>query len=339
MRALPLSLMPRTMLAWSGVALAGVVLSTLFLLWTTQPGSLTDRLIARIDWYAAIAIPAGMLAIELMFVGWQRSSLRKLLVGRSASARSDIAYQVLTLFGGADVLMRLFACGLIAAIEGLMQAQVGLFALGEISPWVRWPLLFLTGNFFGYWQHRAMHSRWLWSIHKSHHSAEEFTVVNAFRGHPLEFVLGGIAAVVPLVLLGFPVGDVALYMTVAGFVAAYVHGNLIRPRMLNRALEAIGLMTPSVHKVHHSLRIEHRDTNFGDMINVWDRLFGTYVAPPDDVFDIEIGVDDMRDRHSTLNPLREIVMQTMDWLATMRREAAAVIGRRATGASGLTPGG
>jgi sterol desaturase/sphingolipid hydroxylase (fatty acid hydroxylase superfamily) len=334
MRTLPLSLMPRTLLAWSAVAVAGIALSILFLLWNAPPGSLIDRLVARVDWYAAIAIPAGMLVIELAFVGWQRSSLRKLLVGRSASARSDIAYQVLTLFGGAEVLTRLFACGLIGVIEGLMQAQVGLFSLAELPPWLRWPLLFLTGNFFGYWQHRAMHSRWLWSIHKSHHSAEEFTVVNAFRGHPLEFVFGGIAAVLPLVLLGFPAGDVALYMTVAGFVAAYVHSNLIRRRLLNRALEAIGLMTPSAHKVHHSLRIEHRDTNFGDMVNVWDRLFGTYVKPPADVFDIEIGVDDMRGRHSTLNPLREIAAQTADWLANLRREAAALSGRRSTDAPG-----
>ncbi len=324
MRTTTLSLVPRSLFAWLGIAAASITLSAAFLLWNAPSGGLLDRLIARIDWYAAIAIPAGMLLVELIFVGWQRSSLRKLIVLRSASARSDIAYQMLVLFGGGEVLVRLFACGLIAVIEGVMQGGVGLFALGELPAWLRFPLLFLFGNFCGYWQHRAMHSRWLWSIHKSHHSAEEFTVVNAFRGHPLEFVLGGAAAVLPAALLGFPAADIAIYMMVAGFAAAYVHSNLIRPRALNRALEWIGVMTPTGHKVHHSLSAEHRDRNFGDMTNIWDRLFGTYVVPPENVFDLQIGVDDMRDRHSTLNPLREIMVQTKDWLAGLLRELGPV---------------
>jgi len=320
MQAIAFSPMSRSLLAWMGIAAASIALSAAFLLWNAPSDGLLSRLIARIDWYAAMAIPAGMLLVELVFAGWQRSSLRKLLVLRSASVRSDIAYQVMVLFGGGEVLVRLFACGLIAVIEGVMQGGVGLFALGELPAWLRFPLLFLFGNFCGYWQHRAMHSRWLWSIHKSHHSAEEFTIVNSFRGHPLEFVLGGAAAVLPAALLGFPAADIAIYMMVGGFTAAYVHSNLIRPRALNRALEWMGVMTPAGHKVHHSLSMEHRDRNFGDMMNVWDRLFGTYVVPPEDVLDLEIGVDDMRDRHSTLNPLREIALQTKDWLATVKRE-------------------
>ncbi|MBV8189773.1 MAG: sterol desaturase family protein [Alphaproteobacteria bacterium] len=298
---------------WLIVALASLTLT----LAATASSAVSGDVWGHIEWWGGIAIPAIALSAEFLLMGWKVSSLRRLCVSPSVSARSDLLYQALVLMGGMEMLVRLSACGLLAVVEGMSPGAVGWISLADLPIWLRLPLLLLAGNFVGYWEHRAMHSRWLWPLHKAHHSAKEFTIVNAFRGHPLEFGLQAITSTAFLALLGFSADDIALYVVVGSYAAAFVHSNLTRLDWLQH----LGVMTAGGHRMHHAVDPACHGRNFGDMLNIWDRLFGTYLATRPGVTEVEIGVEEQAGRHNTGNPLAEIAFQTKDWLAVLLREA------------------
>ena len=144
--------------------------------------------------------------------------------------------------------------------------------------------------------HRALH-RWplLWRLHRVHHSDTDYDCSIGLRFHPAEALLTQailIAAVValgvsPLTVLVSDVATIAL-----GYV---VHGNVSLPERLERALGTV-LVTPDVHRVHHSVREDESRSNFGSILSCWDRLFGTYRAGPvGGQLGMVIGLEDLRD--------------------------------------------
>ena len=141
-------------------------------------------------------------------------------------------------------------------------------------------VLFIGQEFCYYWYHRAAHRvRWFWTTHSVHHSPNELTLAAAFRigifgkltGTPLFFV--------PLVWLGFDVRTVFSVLTLNLLYQFWIHVTWI-PRL--GWLEYV-LNTPSSHRVHHASNDAYLDANFGGVLIVFDRLFGTYVAERDDL--------------------------------------------------------
>jgi sterol desaturase/sphingolipid hydroxylase (fatty acid hydroxylase superfamily) len=136
-----------------------------------------------------------------------------------------------------------------------------------------WGLLFLASEFLYYWQHRMSHEvRWLWATHSVHHSAEEFTLPAAFRLGWTGWLSGLWLFFLPLPLLGWHPAAVAAVIAVNLRFQYYLHSEL--PPWLG-PLEWI-FNTPSAHRVHHASNPAYIDRNFGGVLIVFDRLFGTY---------------------------------------------------------------
>lgn len=140
------------------------------------------------------------------------------------------------------------------------------------APW-SWALLFLLSEFLYYWQHRCSHEmRWLWASHSVHHSTEELTLPAALRLGWTGPVSGLWVFFLPLPLLGWHPAAVAAVLAINLRFQYFLHSEL--PPWLG-PLEWI-FNTPSAHRVHHASNPAYLDKNFGGVLIIFDRLFGTY---------------------------------------------------------------
>jgi exosortase len=136
-------------------------------------------------------------------------------------------------------------------------------------------LAFLFLDFWRYWEHRAFHAvPLLWRLHLVHHSDTHVDVTTTERHHPIEVVLSTLVLLTLIVVLGLPAAALAAYLVVAEVVALYSHANVRAPAFLDALI-----VTPSMHAVHHSDSQPQTDSNFGSVLTIWDRWFGTYVDP------------------------------------------------------------
>ena len=142
-------------------------------------------------------------------------------------------------------------------------------------------LTFVLLDLWRYWEHRFFHRiPWLWRMHLVHHSDTHIDVTTSERHHPLEFILGTVVMMGLIAALGLPAAAVGFYLLAATVVALYSHANLRLDPSLDRLLRSV-IVTPSQHAVHHSDLRAETDSNYGSVLTVWDRLFGTYVDPQD----------------------------------------------------------
>jgi sterol desaturase/sphingolipid hydroxylase (fatty acid hydroxylase superfamily) len=144
----------------------------------------------------------------------------------------------------------------------------------DLGTWWGLALLFLALEFCYYWFHRASHRvRWFWATHAVHHSANEMNLSAAYRlgwTGKLSFAL---AFFLPMALVGFPPQIIIFAFSVNLLYQFWIHSEWI-PQL--GWLEGI-LNTPSAHRVHHAANLEYLDANYGGVLIVFDRLFGTYV--------------------------------------------------------------
>jgi sterol desaturase/sphingolipid hydroxylase (fatty acid hydroxylase superfamily) len=154
--------------------------------------------------------------------------------------------------------------------------------VGEIAldGWPAFAALFLGQEFCYYWFHRAAHRvRWFWCNHAVHHSPNELNLSAAYRIGFLGRASGSAAFYVPLIWLGFEPRVVFAMLSLNLLYQFWIHATWI-PRL--GWLELV-LNTPSAHRVHHAANLEYLDANYGGVLIVFDRLFGTYRAERDDV--------------------------------------------------------
>ncbi|MGQ0565112.1 MAG: sterol desaturase family protein [Gemmobacter sp.] len=188
-------------------------------------------------------------------------------------------------------------------------------------------VLFVVSDFVNYWYHRFHHDwRLLWPIHALHHSAEELNPVTAYRHHPLYIVLAVplnavVIGVAQALLLVFMTGSLDLFL-LAGTNFFYAVFNLFASNLRHshiwlrypRVLEHI-LISPAQHQCHHSVDPRHHNRNYGEVLALWDWMFGTlYLPEPDET--IRFGLGDaagnpLPQPHPTLRqalgvPLREV---------------------------------
>ncbi len=141
-------------------------------------------------------------------------------------------------------------------------------------------LLFIGLEFFYYWYHRAAHTtRWFWAAHSVHHSPNQFNLAAAYRLGWFGRFTGTSLFFTPLVLLGFTPEAVLTALFLNLLYQFWIHAEWI-PKL--GWLEYV-LNTPSSHRVHHARNPEYLDANYGGVLIVFDRLFGTYVAEKKDV--------------------------------------------------------
>jgi sterol desaturase/sphingolipid hydroxylase (fatty acid hydroxylase superfamily) len=134
-------------------------------------------------------------------------------------------------------------------------------------------LLFLGTEFAYYWSHRAGHEvRWMWASHAVHHTPEQIHLASAFRLSVTEVISGNWLFYLPLYLVGLSPLAVGAMLAVNLFYQFWLHTDLVG-RL--GPLEWV-FNTPSHHRVHHASNTEYLDRNYGGILIVWDRLFGTY---------------------------------------------------------------
>ncbi|MDQ6986571.1 MAG: sterol desaturase family protein, partial [Mariprofundaceae bacterium] len=139
-----------------------------------------------------------------------------------------------------------------------------------------------------YAQHVLFHAvPVLWRLHKVHHADQEIDVSTGLRFHPIEILLSMLIKMAAVALIGAPVAAVFLFEIILNGMAMFNHSNVRLPLKLDIWLRRL-LVTPDMHRVHHSVHQRETNSNYGFNLSIWDRLFGTYVAQPRD------GHDDMR---------------------------------------------
>jgi sterol desaturase/sphingolipid hydroxylase (fatty acid hydroxylase superfamily) len=129
-------------------------------------------------------------------------------------------------------------------------------------------------------QHVAMHAvPLLWRLHRVHHADPDFDVTTGLRFHPLEMVLSMLLKSGVILLLGPPVAAVILFELLLNATSLFNHGNVSLPPAADRILRLL-IVTPDMHRIHHSVEPEETNSNFGFNLSWWDRLFRTYRAEP-----------------------------------------------------------
>ena len=153
-----------------------------------------------------------------------------------------------------------------------------------------------------YLQHYVLHRFPLfWRIHRMHHTDRDYDFTTGLRFHPLESLFTTFFELSVVIVLGVPPIAVVAYTFVSIVSALAVHGNVRVPVAIDHVLRSF-LVTPDLHRVHHSAAIRETNSNFGSVLSCWDRLLGTYVAQPSRGHEgMEIGLPEFRDhKHLTL---------------------------------------
>ena len=159
--------------------------------------------------------------------------------------------------------------------------QFGLLFLFELAPWIVLIVGIAALDLFAYLAHMLLHKSWLgWQFHRVHHSDADVNVTTAFRQHPGETVWRMFWQVLAVVVFGLPLSVVAVYLTISALNAQLEHANIKVNETLDRWLRLV-VVTPNMHKVHHSREQHQTDTNYSNIFSVWDRMFRTYTATVD----------------------------------------------------------
>ncbi len=158
----------------------------------------------------------------------------------------------------------------------------GVFNLIDLPPAVAVIASVVLLDLFIYLQHVMVHAvPLLWRLHRVHHADTDYDVTTGARFHPLEILLSLGLKMSWIALLGAPPAAVLIFEVLLNATAMFNHANLRLPDNLDRKLRLL-LVTPDMHRVHHSPHPHETNSNFGFSLAWWDRLFGTYRAQPAD---------------------------------------------------------
>jgi sterol desaturase/sphingolipid hydroxylase (fatty acid hydroxylase superfamily) len=172
----------------------------------------------------------------------------------------------------------------------------GVLQVLQLPRWLLIVVGVVTLDLAIYAQHRLFHaSPLLWRLHRMHHSDTAFEISTGIRFHPLEIVLSMLIKIGIVVMLGIPALAVLLFEIALNAASLFSHTNVTLPPGIEHALRRV-LVTPDMHRIHHSpVRVE-TNSNFGFCLSLWDRLFGSYRAAPErDPRTMAIGLESFRE--------------------------------------------
>jgi len=183
----------------------------------------------------------------------------------------------------------------------------GLFNIVAPSAWLAIPGAVLLLDLTIYGQHVMFHAvPLLWRLHRMHHADLEFDVTTGLRFHPGEIVVSMLIKLAAVLVLGPAPIAVLIFEVMLNATSMFNHGNVRLPTRLDRVLRLF-VVTPDMHRVHHSIDRRETDSNFGFNVPWWDRLFGTYRAQPALGHDrMTLGIDRFREP-------RELWLDRMLW--------------------------
>lgn len=189
-----------------------------------------------------------------------------------------------------NVIMLVMGTGLLRVISPVLTVSwaatcsalgIGLFNALSMPQWVQVLLALVAMDFAIYAQHVAMHRiPVLWAFHKVHHADEDLDASSGIRFHPGEMAMSFGFKLVLIALLGPSALAVFLFEVILNVSAMFNHANWKLPLSVDGVLRRL-VVTPDMHRVHHSVQYAESNRNFGFALSVWDRLFRTYQAQPD----------------------------------------------------------
>ena len=223
--------------------------------------------------------PSLFLSLLLIFLTLETLYPRRPLTqGRKERWVSNIGMVVI----GTALTRALIPLAPIGAALWAETARVGLFHAITIWPILAGALSFLILDVTIYWQHRLFHRvPFLWRFHRMHHADTDLDVTSGVRFHPIELLLSTVLKIAVVAALGAPAVAVVVFEIVLNATSLFNHSRLKIPVRMERYIRMI-VVTPDMHRVHHSVHSDETNSNFGFNIPWWDRFFGTYILQPRD---------------------------------------------------------
>jgi sterol desaturase/sphingolipid hydroxylase (fatty acid hydroxylase superfamily) len=222
-------------------------------------------MMTREIWLLAISLPAYIISIvSEIYVGKKKNL-------NNYHLKDSLISLWMGLAGGAlDFTLRVVTLGVLDWCNEHALYKPNLL---EHAPILAWIIVFIAQDFCFYWLHRTEHySRLFWAVHSNHHSSEKYNFTVALRSSVFQ-PLYRFAFYIPIAFLGFDGLTIMFMYAVNQFYQFFLHTETIN--RLPKWYEAI-FVTPSHHRVHHASNIEYLDKNMGQVLIIWDKLFGTF---------------------------------------------------------------
>lgn len=220
---------------------------------------------------------ASFVAVFAVIGLWEIAAPRRVLTASKAQRwTSNLGIVVLN-----SVLLRL-AFPLAAAGMAAFAAANGWGLLNHfpVPLWLAVPIAVMAMDFVIWLQHVMVHAvPALWRLHRVHHADLDYDVTTGARFHPIEIGLSMLIKFATIAVLGPPVVAVVIFEVLLNATAMFNHGNIRIPVGVDRVLRRL-VVTPDMHRVHHSVEDDETNSNFGFSLPWWDRMFGTYRAQP-----------------------------------------------------------
>jgi len=160
------------------------------------------------------------------------------------------------------------------------QKEWGVFNVLDLPYWMVVLLSIILLDFIIYLQHVMFHAvPTLWRLHMMHHADLDYDLTTGIRFHPIEILISMVIKFGAIVVLGAPALAVVLFEIILNGMAMFNHGNFYIPLGLDRVLRWL-VVTPDMHRVHHSVFPSETNSNYGFNLSWWDRIMGTYRAQP-----------------------------------------------------------
>jgi len=183
-------------------------------------------------------------------------------------------------FFNSFILRLVFPAAAVGMAVFATQQGWGLFNYFQLPIVASIILSIIIMDFIIYLQHVMVHAvPLLWRLHRVHHADLDYDVTTGARFHTLEILLSMLIKFAVIVVIGPPVVAVILFEVILNAMAMFNHGNVGLPRSLDKLLRWF-IVTPDMHRVHHSIEDDETNSNFGFNLSWWDRLFGTYRDQP-----------------------------------------------------------
>ena len=204
---------------------------------------------------------------------WPR---RKQLFSRATRWPSNIGIVVLNTL----ILRVIFPTAAVGIAEYASVNQLGMLNQFNLGVIIEIIIAVLVLDAAIYFQHVMFHAVPLfWRLHRMHHADPDFDVTTGARFHPIEIILSMLIKFAVIIFLGPAVVAVIIFEILLNATAMFNHGNISIPISIDKYLRLI-VVTPDMHRVHHSVEINETNSNFGFNLPWWDRIFGTYKAQP-----------------------------------------------------------
>ncbi|MFC1660965.1 sterol desaturase family protein [Gemmatimonadota bacterium] len=230
---------------------------------------------------------------------------RRLTQSKSGRWLNNLALVVVN-----TIVMRVvFPTAAVGVAAFAVERQWGLLNQFDLPMWTAVVLTVVLLDGVIFLQHVMFHAvPALWRLHRVHHADMDIDVTTGSRFHTIEILLSMLIKFAAILLLGPPLVAVVVFEVVLNATSMFNHSNVRLPLALDRLVRLL-IVTPDMHRVHHSHYAHETNSNFGFNLSLWDRLLGTYRAQPDDGHDrMVIGIDTFRDRAQCIHLHRLLLM-------------------------------